>query len=74
MSKLIGALTALTALTVCLLNGIEPVTTIVRALVAFAIGHVVGAVWEGISQRMSPRRMSAVLERQDKESPDAEAA
>lgn len=51
VSKLVGGVLGLTALAVCILMRIDPVTTTVRGLMAFAIGHVLGAAWEAISTR-----------------------
>jgi|GEM_PF-1728060 len=46
--KLLGGIFALAALSVCILNGIEPWTATVRGFVAFAVGHIAGAIWESI--------------------------
>jgi hypothetical protein len=48
MPKLLAGIFALAALSVCILNGIEPWTATVRGFVAFAVGHIAGAVWESI--------------------------
>lgn len=77
MAKLIGAVTALAALAVCILAGIDPVLTTVRGMVAYAVGHVVGAVWEGLLKKPQPRvvEMTATTNGQTpSEDPDAQAA
>ncbi len=48
MPKLLGGIFALAALSVCILNGIEPWTATVRGFVAFAFGHIAGAIWESV--------------------------
>jgi hypothetical protein len=48
MPRLLAALFGFTALAVCIIYGIEPWTSIVRGFVAFAMGHVAGAIWESL--------------------------
>ena len=48
MAKTLGALLAFLSIAVCILAGIDPVTTTVRGLSAFAIGIAIGAVWDSI--------------------------
>lgn len=77
MAKLIGAVTALAALAVCILAGIDPVLTTVRGMVAYAVGHVVGAVWESLLKKPQPRaELTAAAETgpAQTEDPDAQAA
>lgn len=46
MAKLLAGIFALVALAVCIINRIEPWTATVRGLVAFAVGHFAGTLWE----------------------------
>lgn len=39
---------ALTAIAACVATRIDPFDTIVRGLLAFAAGHLAGAVWDAI--------------------------
>lgn len=59
MPKLLGGIFALAALSVCILNGIEPWTATVRGLVAFAVGHIAGALWESIFGQPGGRVISS---------------
>ncbi|MFM9871859.1 MAG: hypothetical protein ACKVQS_00175 [Fimbriimonadaceae bacterium] len=59
MPKLLGGVFALVALSVCILNGIEPWTATVRGLVAFAVGHIAGALWESIFGQPGGRVVTA---------------
>lgn len=47
MPKLLGGIFAFVALAVCIVSGIEPWTATVRGVVAFVVGHLAGALWEG---------------------------
>lgn len=46
MPKLLGGLFAFAALSVCILNRIDPWTATVRGVLAFAAGHTAGSLWE----------------------------
>ena len=59
MPRLLAALFGFTAIAVCIIYGIEPWTTIVRGFVAFAVGHVAGALWESILGTPGGREVNA---------------
>lgn len=52
--RFVGSLTALTALSACVLTGIDPYTTVLRGIVAYAAGHFAGAVWDAIFGKREP--------------------
>ncbi|GIV01769.1 MAG: hypothetical protein D6724_00800 [Armatimonadetes bacterium] len=45
MPKLIGLLCALVALAACVLSGVEPLTSVLRAVLAFVVGMVGTQIW-----------------------------
>jgi hypothetical protein len=59
MPKVLGSLFAVVALGVCILAGIEPWTSTVRGIVAFAVGHVLGAIWEGFTGAPGGKELNA---------------
>lgn len=52
--RFVGSLTALTALSACVLTGMDPYTTILRGIVAYAAGHFAGALWDAIFGKRPP--------------------
>ncbi len=59
MPKVLGSLFAVVALGVCILAGIEPWTATVRGIVAFAVGHVLGAIWESFTGTPGGKELNA---------------
>ncbi|QYK52630.1 MAG: hypothetical protein KF824_10230 [Fimbriimonadaceae bacterium] len=59
MPKVLGSLFAVVALGVCILAGIEPWTSTVRGIVAFAVGHVLGAIWESFTGAPGGKELNA---------------
>lgn len=72
MSKVVASVLSLTALTVSILARIDPWTSFVRALAAFALGHVLGAAWEALAKKDRPRELAQ--EPAPAEEPTVEAA
>lgn len=48
MSRFLAALLSFAALAACILSGIDAQTTVIRAGIAFFVGHLAGAFWESI--------------------------
>ncbi|MBX3120096.1 MAG: hypothetical protein KF784_13600 [Fimbriimonadaceae bacterium] len=72
MPKLIGGLTALIALSGGILAQVDPMTTVVRAGIAFLVAYVLTMVWYVFfATQVQPIRLNPVKRR--KADPEAEA-
>ncbi len=74
MPKVIGGLFAVVALAVCIVASIEPWTATVRGMVAYAVGHLFGALWESFTGVPGARELSVDELKSQLEDPSAEDA
>jgi hypothetical protein len=70
LPKIVAAVMALAALGAAILAGVDPVQIMVRGVIAFGAGWVVGSIWEGLVQATS--RIRVVSSPAGTESPEAE--
>lgn len=74
MPKLIGGLAALIALSGGIIAQVDPVTTVVRAGVAFLVGYVLTMIWYVFfATQVQPVKLSAGKKRQADPEPDPSA-
>lgn len=84
MAKLLSSLLALIALGVCIWNRVDPLTSVLRASIAFGIGFFIGAFWDSLwlqKKQLEPIYLGASSEESensdiasDQEEEDTEAA
>lgn len=50
MSRIVAGILGMTALASSIFTGLDPVSCIIRGGLAFSVGLILGAVWEGLTR------------------------
>lgn len=66
MGNLVGGLMAMVALSVCILQGHDPINSLIKGFIAFAVGKVLAQTWFGfISVKNASKKPSKSSKNED---------